>query len=188
MKEEKIKELLKRYMEADTTPAEEEQLRQYFNEEDYDVQFAQYAPFFIAMPVEGNALTEEECDEILSRCEVSQSFGFMLRGWLRYVAVWLIGIALGGGGVWLLRGGVSPTVPVDVQAKVLPVVDTLYRERVVMRSDTVYVVKYKSVVVPQPTVVETKGMQSDDYPLELPVMSTETMWNEAGNVADLVVR
>ncbi|MGN1213650.1 MAG: hypothetical protein ACI4TR_02030 [Bacteroidaceae bacterium] len=188
MKEEQVEELLQRYMEAETTPAEEELLQRYFNEGDYDARFAQYAPFFIAMPVEDKALTEEECDEIMSRCEVSQFSGFMFRGWLRYVAVWLIGIVLGGGGMWLLRGGVSPTVPVDVQAKVLSVADTLYRERVVMRSDTVYIVKYKSVAVPQPTVVETKGMQSDDYPLELPVMSSETMWNEAGNVADLVVR
>lgn len=186
MKEEQVKKLLQRYMEADTTPAEEELLRRYFNEGGYDAQIARYAPFFTALPNEENALTDEERDEILLSCVVSSSSASI--SWLRYAAVWLVGIIIGGSGVWLTHDVLLSEVQNKAQVNVLHMVDTLYRERIVTRSDTVYVVKYKTLVVPAPAVAATEDVSKEEKLPELPTMSFETMYDEAYNVVELAVR
>lgn len=201
MKREQIAQLLQHYMEGETTAEEEKWLRQYFSTGNYDAEFAAYAPLFETIHAEKTALEDEECDEILSLCTASHRSTRIVPRWRSYAAVWLLGIFLGGGGVWLAYGHSSiPDVAEAYEAasapNVLAVADTVYHEHIVTRHDTIYIIKEKAIASPQPaTVAEThsaggtgererkKEMEHDLRPA-LP----DVTWEETRNLASLVVR
>ena len=196
MEKEQIQALLQRYMEGATTADEEEQLRHYFNAGPYDEAFAQYAPLFAAWDAPETPLTPDECDEILACCPPPSRAAFVLRTAWRYAAVWLIGLILGGCGVWLTYGSApTSTKPTPMAAAGERIADTIYRERVIMERDTVYVVRYQKVSV-QPTSAkdvaqnanESTRPETTDTQSETSDTWTDVAWEQTGNVAGLAVR
>lgn len=197
MKEEQIEQLLHRYMEATATAAEEEQLRQYFASGTCDARFEPYAPLFAAWPSGGDALSSEESEEILALCPPSPRTSLLPRRWWRYAAVWLFGIFLGGGGVWLSRGShpASDASGDLLQAMTSTVPDTVVHERIVVQRDTVYLVKFKPVAAPQvrpPAAHTAVGEMAHEVEAgkhrEISTPPAGMPWEETCNVASLAVR
>ena len=201
MKRDQIAQLLQHYMEGETTAEEEKWLRQYFSTGNYDAEFAAYAPLFETIHAEKTALEDEECDEILSLCTASHHSTRIVPKWWSYAAVWLLGIFLGGGGVWLAYGHSSiPDVAEAYEAasapNVLAVADTVYHEHIVTRHDTIYIIKERTVACPQPaTVAETHSAggtgtreRKEETEQDLRPALPDVTWEETRNLASLVVR
>ena len=211
MKEEEIADLLQRYMEAETTAPEEERLRRYFQSGAYEARWAAYAPLFTAVPPEGGALTDAECDEILSLCPAPSTARLVRHNWWRYTAVWMGGLLIGGGGMWLASGHTGQSDAMEgAQAVRSSVVDTLYCERVVTRRDTVYIVQIQSAPASRPTpsacqphptaqltvpptpqydpAVPRTAPAQEEPQREVPATVPEVPWMETGNMANLAVR
>lgn len=204
MKEEEIADLLQRYMEAETTAAEEERLRRYFQSGAYDARWAAYALLFTSVPSEGGALTDAECDEILSLCPAPPTTRLARHRWWRYAAVWMGGLLIGGGGMWLAGRHASSSDGMDgTQAVRSSVVDTLYCERVITRRDTVYIVQIQSAPASRPTpspspthpaagrtapATPQHAPAEEEPQREAPATVPEAPWLQTGNVANLAVR
>ncbi|WP_276167186.1 hypothetical protein [Zobellia alginiliquefaciens] len=71
MELDKIEKLLEKYFEADTTVAEENQLKDYFSKDDIPENLQQYAPMFRFM---GSAKKEKFDQEVVLEPEVKESF------------------------------------------------------------------------------------------------------------------
>lgn len=189
MEKTQIQALLQRYMEGTTTAAEEDQLRHYFHDGPCDEAFAQYAPLFTVWDAPQTPLTPDESEEILACCPPPSRAAIVLRAAWRYAAVWLIGLLLGGCGVWLTYGHApSPAAPAPMAEAGERTADTIYRERVVIERDTVYVVQYQKVMA-QPTGTKDVAQATDeDTRPESADAWTDVAWEQSGNVASLAVR
>lgn len=147
MKEEEIARLLQRYMDAETTAEEENMLRRYFGRGDYPPHLAPYAEMFGVTAQEFPALTDVEADELLHLGPAPAVRPKRhIRRMMRYAAVWLCGLLLGGVAAWLSRSGNTAFTAAPETSQIAAArVDTLIRERVIVQSDTVYMVKYRTL-------------------------------------------
>lgn len=210
MKEEQIEALLKRYMEAETTPDEENRLRRYFERGDYPARFAAYAEMMGVVAQNYPALSDAECEELLHLCPPPARHRMRVWPVVRYAAVWLLGLLLGGGVVWLSRPAEDALPSAALTAQVAPArVDTLVRERVIVQSDTIYQVKYKYLREPRhteadvqhpaadisrhtagntPSAQRTSRSVSAEVPAEEHPLEHSVPWDNLGNLAALAER
>lgn len=145
MKEEEIARLLQRYMDAETTAEEENRLRRCFERGDYPPCFSAYAEMFGVTAQEFPALTDVEADELLHLGPAPAVRPKRhIRRMMRYAAVWLCGLLLGGVAAWR-SGNTAFTAAPETSQMAAARVDTLIRERVIVQSDTVYMVKYRTL-------------------------------------------
>lgn len=147
MKEEEIARLLQRYMDAETTAEEENMLRRCFERGDYPPHLAPYAEMLGVAAHDFPALTDVEADELLHLCPAAAVRPQRhVRRMMRYAAVWLCGLLLGGVVAWLSRPDNTAFTAAPETARIAAArVDTLIRERVIVQSDTVYMVKYRTL-------------------------------------------
>lgn len=147
MKEEEIARLLQRFMDAETTAEEENRLRRCFERGDYPPCFSAYAEMFGVTAQEFPALTDVEADELLHLGPAPAVRPKRhIRRMMRYAAVWLCGLLLGGVAAWLSRSGNTAFTAAPETSQIAAArVDTLIRERVIVQSDTVYMVKYRTL-------------------------------------------
>lgn len=195
MEEKQLEQLLQRYLAGETGLAEEEQLRECFAGGRFPARFAPYAALFAVQTEREAALSEAEVEEILRDCPPPSGRWISVRSLLRYAAVWACGLFLGGAAVWLLR---APEQSLLADSTVSQVVsrshpDTVYRERIVVERDTVYVVHQRPAPAPRraTTVPEPPKQTVPQSPAprqSVPTRQPEAPWREPSNLASLVVR
>ena len=191
MEEKQIEQLLQRYLAGETELAEEDRLRSYFAGGNYPARWAAYAALFAVQAEEPAALTDSEVEEILGQCPPSAGRQIALRTLLRYVAVWACGLLLGGAAVWFLRSPGQRLVAENAAGGevCLAARDTVYRERIVVERDTVFIVR--QLPVPAPRKVAAPGQpsprQAEPSP-SAPEQVPKAPWSAPSNLARLVAR
>ena len=195
MEEKQIEQLLQRYLAGETELAEEDSLRNYFAGGNYPARWAAYAALFAVQAEGPAALTDSEVEEILSQCPPPAGRQIALRTLLRYAAVWACGLLLGGAAVWFLRSPGQRLVAENAAGGevCLAARDTVYRERIVVERDTVFIVR--QLPAPAPRKVAAPGQpspqpsprQAEPSP-SAPEQLPKAPWSAPSNLASLVAR
>lgn len=185
MKEEQIEQMLLRYMEGETTSDEEMLLQRYFASGKHAPRFEAYAALFATSRNELPALTEVEGDEILSLCPAPRQHGWWMGHAMRYAAVWMFGIFSGSIAMWVARPGLFTvhTLPGTALTEATAKTDTLYRERVVMQRDTVYVVKHFTMKQDNASVETAQSTEEKTENDAVP--AHDNSWNYSNDLAIL---